>query len=99
MKETNVNAKEMKEATIIVKLVETTSKDGNKQTFPSFKYVDSEHGGKLVDLRFKRDVNVNLFAGMYKFTAKFGYWQVSNAYEYPRIYASELDETSIVKIK
>lgn len=88
-------ANEIKERTIIVKLVELK----NGTAFPSFKYVDDENGGKLVDLRFKRDVDIKKFDGMYKFKAKFNYWQTSNAYEYPRIYASELVADSIVKIK
>ena len=89
-----------KTATILVKIVEQKDEKGKVvNTFPTFKYIDDEHNGKLVDLRFKRDVNINLFAGMYKFKATFGYWQDTNAYEYPRIYASQLDEASIEKIR
>ncbi len=89
-----------KVATILVKIVEQKDEKGKViNTFPSYKFIDDEHNGKLVDLRFKKDVNTALFSGMYKFKAKFGYWQETQAYEYPRIYASELDETSIEKIR
>ena len=80
---------EQKEIKVIVRKGKT--KDGKE--FNAYKYV--QENGKLVDLHFRKDVEVSKFEGLNKFKVKVGYFQLANNYEYPRIYAGNVDYDSI----
>ena len=84
--------KEMKKITLIKRTGKT--KDG--KTFDTFKFV--KENGKLVDAHFKRDCNMSVFADGNKFTLEVGYLQLSENYEFPRVYIGEIDEETIEKI-
>lgn len=73
---------------------ELTTKDGKKQ-FTVYKIVESD--GKLVDLRFKKDVDLALFKEGNKFDIECGYLQLATQYEYPRYYISAVSEVKKVK--
>lgn len=69
-------------------------RDTSKPDFYAYEYI--ARGGRRVDLRFKRDVDIRLFDGLTKFKATFADFNISTRYEYPRAYASQLVEGSIV---
>lgn len=82
--------KELKNIKIIVK--KGKKKDGTE--FDAFKLV--KENGKLIDLHFKKNVETSKFAGLNKFTVDVGYCQVSENFEFPRVYVGDVDYSSIV---
>lgn len=82
------------ETTLIVKarFIEDKAKG---IAFKTFKYVAD--GGKMVDLRFKRDVDLSQFDGMNKFKIVVKEFNdCGDRYEYPRAYAGQV--VSVEKI-
>ena len=84
--------KEKKEITLIKRSGKT--KDGKQ--FDAFKMV--KVNGKLIDVHFRKDCNMSIFADGNKFKCKVGYLQIAENYEFPRVYVGEIDETSVLKI-
>lgn len=82
--------KELKNIKIIVKKGKT--KDGKE--FDAYKMV--QENGKLIDLHFRKTVETSKFAGLNKFTVDVGYCQVSENFEFPRVYVGDVDYSSIV---
>lgn len=77
------NATEADPVEIIVHFVKMC--DGsNGEKFPTFKV---EVGNKLVDLRWKKDVNVHEFAGLKKFKVTVKEFSEGTGFVYPRYYA------------
>lgn len=79
----------MKEIKIIVRKGKT--KDGKE--FHAYKMVNEN--GKLIDLHFRKTVETSKFAGLSKFTVNVGYCQISENYEFPRVYVGDVDYESI----
>lgn len=84
--------KEPKEIKIIVRKGKT--KDGRE--FPVFKLV--EENGKLVDLHFRKDVEISKFEKLNKFKVKAEYVQLAENYEFPRYYVGNVDYSTIVDL-
>lgn len=84
--------KELTEITLIKRSGKT--KDGKQ--FDAFKMV--KDNGKLIDAHFRKDCNMSIFADGNKFKCKVGYLQITENYEFPRVYVGEIDETSVQKI-
>ena len=83
---------ETKELIVKVRFIEDKAKG---IAFKSFKYVSD--GGKMVDLRFKKDVDLNQFDGMNKFKVVVKEFNdCGDRYEYPRAYAGGI--VSVEKI-
>lgn len=83
----------------ITLIVEHHDKTDKYEAFDSFKMVDKENGGKLIDCHFKRDVNTTkLAAAGKKITAVFDYVNVNKNYEFPKCWCSGLHEDTIKKI-
>ena len=84
--------KEKKEIT----LIKRTGKKKDGTQFDAFKMV--KENGKLIDAHFRKDCNMKIFADGTKFKCKVGYLQITENYEFPRVYIGEIDETSVKKI-
>lgn len=80
---------ELKNIKIIVRKGKT--KDGKE--FDAYKMVGEN--GKLIDLHFRKTVETSKFAGLSKFTVNVGYCQISDNYEFPRVYVGDVDYDSI----
>ena len=59
-----------------------------KTSFTPFKVVDAN--GKLIDCRFKKDVNLSVFDNGTKFTCDAEVSDASAKYEFPRWYVSNI---------
>lgn len=81
--------KEMTNIKVIVRQGKT--KDGKE--FDAYKMV--QENGKLIDLHFRKDVETSKFAGLKKFTCNAEYVQISEAYEFPRVYVGGVDYSTI----
>lgn len=81
--------KEMTKIKVIVRKGKT--KDGKE--FNAYKMV--AENGKLIDLHFKKDVETSKFGDLSKFTVNAEYVQISEAYEFPRVYVGGLDYSTI----
>ena len=80
----------MKNIKIIVRKGKT--KDGKE--FDAYKLV--EENGHLIDLHFRKDVEISKFKGLSKFTVDVGYCQISENYEFPRAYVDDVKYDTIV---
>ena len=102
IQETNENGEVINEIITpleITIIVEHHDKTETCEEFDSFKYVDKENGGKLVDCHFTRDVNTTkLAAAGKKIKATFEKVTINKNYEFPKCWCSGLDEKSIKKI-
>lgn len=83
---------ESKNIKIIVRKGKT--KDGKE--FDAYKMV--KENGKLIDLHFRKNVETSKFAGLSKFTVDVGYCQISENYEFPRVYVGDVDYETIVDL-
>ena len=87
--------KEKQELTEI-KLIKRSGMTKDGKRFDAFKMV--KDNGKLIDAHFRKDCNMSIFADGNKFKCKVGYLQITENYEFPRVYVGEIDETSVQKI-
>ena len=79
----------MKKIKILVRKGKT--KDGRE--FNAYKLI--EENGRLVDLHFRKEVDTSKFDGLIKFECEAGYVQKSENYEFPRVYVSDIDYSTI----
>lgn len=84
---------ELRKIRVIAKDV---AKSATHEAFTSYYIVTD--GGRLVDLRFCRTVDIRLFEGMKKFEVNAEVEDASARYEYPRCYCNAIDPATLVKI-
>lgn len=85
----------LQEVKIVVK--DCKSKDGKKE-FKSFKLVDTENGGKLIDCVMCKSIEATKLAelsGAHKAIVE-GDISINNNYEYPKAFVRSLDK--VIKI-
>lgn len=67
---------------------EITAKNGNK--FRAYKMVDESSGGRLIDLRFKREADPSVLDDCKKAYITVESYNIAKNYEYPRAYAGKI---------
>lgn len=67
---------------------EITARNGNK--FRAYKVVDETNGGKLIDLRFKREADPSVLDDCRKAYITVQSYNIAKNYEYPRAYAGKI---------
>lgn len=81
-----------------IKVIAKPCKTKDGKDFTAFKMVDESNKGKLIDLHFKQDVDTKQFKDMHKFVIEANVVQISENFEFPRVYVGEVDETKTIKI-
>lgn len=81
----------MKKIRVITRKVKANGKE-----FEVYQMVGD--GGRLVDLRFCKDVDKTPISGMNKFEVEAELSDASSHYEYPRFYVTAMNPETLVKI-
>lgn len=86
----------MKNETTKIKIIVRKGKTKDGREFNAYKMV--QENGKLIDLHFRKNVDVSKFDGLAKFTVDVGYCQLSENFEFPRVYVGDVVYDSITNL-